>query len=66
MGSDSFEENREMKKLGFCLLALCLMGYVTGCGNEEAETPTTPPAAPEAGDTGTDEGTEAPAADPPA
>lgn len=45
-----------MKKFGFCLLALCLVGYVAGCGNKETTDPApnpTPPATEEgtAGDT---------------
>lgn len=58
-----------MKKLGFCLLALCLVGYVAGCGTEDTPPaePTTPPVT-EPGDAGdVDPGTEDETdADPPA
>ena len=28
-----------MKKLGLCLLSLCLVGYAVGCAKEDAKTP---------------------------
>lgn len=42
-----------MKKLGFCLLALCLVGYTVGCGKSGEEGTTPPPA-----ETGTGAGTD--------
>jgi hypothetical protein len=56
-----------MKKLGLCLLSLCLVGYVTGCGTEDdATVPTTPPAGTDTDADGDADVTETPAADPPA
>jgi hypothetical protein len=57
-----------MKKLGFCLLALSLVGYAVGCAKEEGST--TPPTGTGAGAPAdadadkTEEGEETPATDP--
>jgi hypothetical protein len=54
----------KMKKLGLCLLSLCLVGYAVGCAKDE-ETPVVPPAGTGAdadADT-TEEGAETPATD---
>jgi hypothetical protein len=56
-----------MKKLGFCLLALCLVGYVAGCGTEDdPAVPTNPPAGTDVDGDGDTDVTEDPVADPPA
>lgn len=50
-----------MKKLGFCLLAMCLVGYAVGCGKEGDEPVNpTPPADTDTG-AATEDGADAPA-----